>query len=80
MDMGMKQEILSPGMQHSQEANFCAQAFGVSCDGFQGLRNRLKQQVKYYSFIIESDFIELMWDRENQMKILYGKKFVLSFE
>ena len=40
MDMGVKFEFLTPGMQHAEEADFCTEMLGISRDFQKGFRTR----------------------------------------
>ena len=37
VDVGMKQQVLSPGMQNAEEANVCAKMFGIGGDFEEGV-------------------------------------------
>ena len=45
MDMRVKFEFLTPGMQHAEEADFCAEMFGIAGDFEQCFRTGAEQEI-----------------------------------
>jgi len=44
MDMRVKVEFLTPGMQHAEEADFCAEMSRIACDFQKGFSTSAKQK------------------------------------
>src|SRR6266404_1152125 len=45
MDMGMKPELLVPGVQHTEETNLCTEVSGIASDFEKSFRAGTKQQI-----------------------------------
>jgi len=45
MDMGMKPELLTPSVQHSEEADFSAEVSGITSDFEKGFGTGAEQQI-----------------------------------
>ena len=45
MQMRMVQQILPPGVENGEEADFGAQMFGVAREGEQGFRSSAKENI-----------------------------------
>src|SRR5258708_17576137 len=45
MDMGMKPEVLTPSVQHGEEADFRATVSGIALDFEKGFRTGTEQQI-----------------------------------
>ena len=45
MDMGMKPELLTPSVQHGEEADFRAKVSGIARDFEKGFRTGAEQQI-----------------------------------
>ena len=69
MEVGMKNQVLSPTMEYRKEADFSSQMFGIGSDGSQGLGGGSKQDVVDDRFVLVSDGSDLFGDGEDDMKI-----------
>jgi hypothetical protein len=78
MEMGMKQQVLSPTMEYGKEADFSSQMFGIGCDGGQGLGRSTKQNAVDDLFVLVSDGSDLFGDGEDDMEIMCRENFVHS--
>ena len=70
MQMGMKQQVLGPGMEHGGEAHLGAESPVASGKGKQGLGGGLEQQVVEAFFVFEHQGVELVWEGEDHMEVM----------
>ena len=78
MQVGMKEQILSPTVQHGEEADLGAQMFGIGSDGGQGLGRGSEQNAVDEIFVLVSNGGDLFGEREDDMKIRESGEFPLS--
>ncbi len=55
MQMGMKVEGLSPGMQDAEKADLRSQVLRIGGHRLQGIGGRSKQQIVHQAFVLESE-------------------------
>ena len=55
MNVRMVQQVLSPGVQHAEEADLCAQMLRIGGDGAQRLRRRPEQDIVDHGLVLERD-------------------------
>lgn len=60
---------LAPGVEHSGYTDLCAQPFGVSCNGLQGLGRDPHQQCIDDRLVLEGDLSNATWQRKDHMEI-----------
>ncbi len=70
----MEMQILTPGMQHGEEADLRAQVFRVAGNGKQGLRRGTEQDVVDHIFVVEGDAGQWLGDSEDHMEVLGGQQ------
>ena len=75
MEMGMKQQVLSPTMEYSEKADLGSQMFGIGSDGGQGLGRGAKQNAVDDLLVLVSDGSDLFGDGEDDMKIVWRENF-----
>ena len=68
--MGMKEQILPPGMQYGEKADLGPQTFGIGSDGGQGLGRGSEQNAVDEIFVLVSNGGDLFGEREDDMKIV----------
>ena len=66
----MKHQILSPGMEHDEEANFGTEMFGVGGNGSQGFGSGPKENVVHHFLVLVSDGGNLFRESKDDMEIL----------
>ena len=69
MQVGMKEEILSPSVEHGEEADLGAQMLGIGSDGGQGLGRGSEQNAVDELFVLVSNGRDLFGEGEDDMKI-----------
>ncbi len=79
MQVGMKEEILSPTVEHGEEADLGAQMLGIGSDGGQGLGRGSEQNAVDEIFVLVSNGRDLFGEREDDMKIWRLKNFRFPF-
>src|ERR1700692_2929622 len=78
MDMGMKPELLIPGMQHGEEADFRAEVFRIASDFEKCFGTGAKQQIIDDFLVLQSQWSELRRKCEDHMDVARGEKFSLT--
>ena len=79
MQVGMKEEILSPTVEHGKEADLGAEMFGIGSDGGQGLGRGSEQDVVDEIFVLVSNDGDRFGEGEDDMKIRSRENFRFPF-
>src|SRR5665811_935721 len=74
MQVRMKVQILTPGVQHGEEADGGAEVPGVGGDGEQSFGGGLKQDVVNPSRILKRKAADLLGKSEHDVEIRNGQK------
>src|SRR6202011_6258805 len=77
MDMGMESKLLTPGVQHGEEAEFCAEVSRVASDFEKSFRTGAEQQIVDDFLILQDQWRELRRKREDHMDVARREKFSL---
>jgi hypothetical protein len=77
MDMGMEPELLTPGMQHGEEADFRAEVFRIASDFEKSFRTGAEQQTVDDFLVLQSQCCELRRKCEDHMDVARREKFSL---
>ena len=56
MDMRMKLEFLTPGVQHAEETNFCAEMTGIASNFEKGFRTGAEQEIVDDLLVLQSQW------------------------
>jgi hypothetical protein len=75
MDMGMKLELLIPGMQHAEEADLGPEMSGRARDLEEGVGTGAEQQMVDHSLVVESQSCQLRRLGEDHMDVGAGEQF-----
>jgi hypothetical protein len=67
--MQVLSEILAPGMERHRDPDLAPEPLGISTEGLQGLRGRLKQEAIDRLWISLGKRVHLMGQGEDQMEI-----------
>src|SRR5713226_6780177 len=78
MDMGMKPELLTPGMQHGEEAQFRAEVSRIASDFEKSFRTGAEQQIVDDFLVLQSQWSELRRKCEDHMDVVRREKFSLT--
>jgi hypothetical protein len=78
MDMGMESKLLTPGVQHGEEANFRAKVSRITSDFEKCLRTGAEQQIVDDFLILQGQWRELRRKCEDHMDVARGEKFFLT--
>jgi hypothetical protein len=77
--MGMMEQILSPGVKHSEEADLGAQMFGIGGDGRQGFGSGFEQDAIYQILVLISDAGNVFGNSKDNVKIFAIQNLGFSF-
>src|SRR5450432_4692789 len=81
MQMGMQQQVLSPGMQDHGEANPCPQSSRVASQCQKGGRSCLEQQGVESSRVLEHQGMKQIGQRQHDVEVRNGEQALqASFE
>jgi hypothetical protein len=78
MNVWVMQEILPPGVQHTEEADLGAEMLGIHCDGAQGLRRRPEQDIVDHGLVLERDGGDQVRHREHHVEVGHVEQFRLT--
>ena len=67
--MQMLAEVLAPGVEHHRDPDLAPEPLGISTEGLQGVRGRLKQEVVDHLRISLGERVDRMGQGEDQMEI-----------
>ena len=67
--MRVLRQSLSPGVQHGEEADLCAEMIGIGGDGAQRLGRRAEQDVVDHGLVLERDVGDLGRHGEHDVEI-----------
>ena len=79
MQVGMKEEILSPTVEHGKEADLGTEMFGIGSDGGQGLGRGSEQNAVDDIFVLVSNGGDRFGEGEDDMEIRSRENFRFSF-
>jgi hypothetical protein len=78
MQMGMKQQVLSPGVQDGRDTNLRPQPFWIGSQREQGLGGRAKEQVIEPSGMVQHQGIQGRRQGEDDVEIFHGQQSLQS--
>jgi hypothetical protein len=78
VQMWVMRQTGSPTMQDGEEADFCAQVFGIIRYSAQGFGGGLEEDVVNDLLVLVSDRSNLIWHCEDDVVVLAVKKFCLT--
>src|ERR1700676_652733 len=80
MDMGMEPELLIPGMQHGEEAEFRTEVFRIASDFEKCFCTGAKQQIIDDFLVLQSQGNKLRRKCEEHMDVVRRKTFSLPYD
>src|SRR5271166_1768946 len=75
VNVRVKFELLVPGMQHAEEADLGAETARGARDFEQGFGAGTKQQVVDELLVLQREWRQFMWQREDHMHVARRQKF-----
>jgi hypothetical protein len=69
MQMGMMEQILSPGMKDGEKADFSSEMFGIGGNGAQGFRRRLEENAVDHFLVLIRDGANLFRHGEDDVEV-----------
>src|SRR6266481_4027424 len=78
MQVGMKKQILSPGVKHGEEADLGAQMLGIGSDGGQGLGRSSEQDAVDQILVLVGDGSDDFGQRKNHVEVWAVQDFSFS--
>ena len=78
MHMGMQGELLTPGVQHAEETDFCTEMFGIARDFEKSFGTGAKQQAIEEFLILQHQGCQLRRKREDHVNVARWEKFLLT--
>src|SRR6266851_2805150 len=78
MNMRMVLKGLPPGVQHTQEADLCAEMLWIGRDLTQRLRPRPEQHIVDNGLVLEGDDLDLLGHREHDVEVGHVEQFGLT--
>jgi hypothetical protein len=78
MNVWVMQQTLSPGVQHTEEADLRPEMLRVGGDGAQHLRRRSEQNVVNYRLVLKRDDLDLRRHGEHDVEIRHIEQFRLT--
>ena len=71
-------EVLPPGVEHCQEADFSSEVLRIGCYLTQRFRCAAKKDVVDDPLVLQRDSRDLSRDREHHVEIVYGQKIAFA--
>src|SRR5258707_1472191 len=75
MDMGMKAELLVPGVQHTEETNLCTEVSGIASDFEKSFRAGTKQEIVDHLFVLQHHWGQVAGECEDHVQVAGGEHF-----
>src|SRR5580658_4070381 len=77
MQMRMKMQVLTPGVQHGEKADRGAEVSGIGGDGEQSFRSGLKQNGVNLSLVLKRQAADLLRKSEHDVEVRNGQELRL---
>jgi len=78
MDMGMKPDLLIPGVQHTEETNLCPEVSGIASDFEKSFRAGSKQEIVDQLFVLQHHWGQVAGKCEDHVQVARGEQFSLT--
>jgi hypothetical protein len=75
MNVGMKFELLAPGVQHAEEANLCAEMSRIASDFQKGVGTGAEQEIVEDLLVLQSQWRQAAGEREDHVQVVGRQKF-----
>src|SRR5271157_736286 len=78
MNVGMKFELLAPGVQHAEEANLCAEVSRIASDFQKSFRTGAEQEIVEQFLVLQDQWRQPAGECEDHVRVGCWKKFSLT--
>ena len=78
VNVGMEEQVLSPGVQDRDDTDLSSEVFGIGCDFQQGLCAGGEQQIVKQTRVFQGQHIEFVRHGEHDMEIAGVEEFAFS--
>src|ERR1700756_4810948 len=75
MEMRMEAELLTPGMQHTEEADLGAEKSRIAGHFEKGLRTGAEQKIVDDLLVLQHQWGQAAWECEDHVHVARGEKF-----
>src|SRR6516164_7627716 len=75
MEMRMNSELLTPGMQHTEEADLRAEKSGIAGYFEKGFRTGAEQEIVDDLLVLQHQWGQAAWKCEDNVHVARGEKF-----
>ena len=77
MNMGMKQQVLCPGVKDAEKTDVRSKILGIACNLAECFSHGAKQEVVEFRLVLQDKRVEFMRQREDHMEVSGWKQFQL---
>jgi len=78
MNMRVKEQVLSPGVKHTEKADFRTQVFGIPCDFQESGGTGSKQETVQELLIVEEQWAQCVGQSKDHMHVTNRQEFALA--
>ena len=78
VNMRMMQQVLSPGVQHTQESDLCSKVLRIACDFEKRLGAGVEKQSIQGRWVAKRERREFLGQRENDVEVADRQKLPLT--
>ena len=73
----MKEQVLSPRVKDAEETNLCSEMLRIACNFAERFSDGAEQQAVEFGLILQNERVQLLWQREDDVKVRGLKQFLL---
>ena len=77
MNVGMKEQVLSPRVQNAEKTNLGSEILRIACNLAECFSHGTKQEVVEFHLILQDERVEFMRQREDHVEVAGWKQFQL---
>src|SRR6266481_1683385 len=75
MNVGMKPDLLVPGVQHTEKTNLCTEVSGIASDFEKSFRAGTKQEIVDHLFVLQHHWGQVAGECEDHVQVARGEQF-----
>ena len=75
MNVGMKEQVLSPRVQNAEKTNLGSEILRIACNLAECFSHGAKQEVVEFRLILQDERVEFMRQREDHVEVSGWKQF-----